>query len=317
MKKLIDRNGRRINYLRLSVTPRCNFRCIYCSKKTEGLRTRFLTPHEIEKIVSILQKIDKLKIRLTGGEPLLREDIVEIVERLSRYSSVDVFLTTNGSLLKKYAKPLREAGLKRLNVSLDSLKPDVFKKITNSESFGDVLDGIYAAKDAGFYPIKINVVLLRGINDSEIFEFINFSERTGVIIRFIEVMPLGIDNWRRYFISNDEIIKKIDHIIDRSSGSIMDGPARYFKLKNGVELGFISPISHNFCDTCSRIRISYDGYLITCLVSGKEYDLLGLLRNGGDEAEIIRFIRKVIDEKPVSGDYGERLINRTMVEIGG
>jgi len=319
MEKLIDKSGRRINYLRLSITEKCNLKCIYCSRyvQSDERKIGFMTPEEIERIVHIFQKIDRVKIRLTGGEPLLRSDIVEITKRLSKFHSVDSFLTTNGILLKRYAQLLKDAGLKRINISLDSLKEDVFKRITSGGNIKDVIEGIYQAKMVGFEPIKLNVVLLRGINDGEINSFIDFGERMGIIIRFIEVMPLGMKHWKRYFVSNDELISRLKGLFDKRYPIISDGPARYYKLKNGMEVGFISPISHNFCDTCSRLRITSDGFLRTCLVNGREYNLIGLLREGGSDDEIIEFLRKAIEEKQGCGDYSDITHFRPMVEIGG
>jgi len=317
MKRLVDKKGRRVNYLRISVIPLCNMKCIYCYKEKVVLnKERMMSPSEIGKIVEIFSNLDEVKIRLTGGEPLLRNDIVDIVREIISRGINSLFITTNGALLKKYAFPLKEAGLKRINVSLDSLKEKNFERITGGGKLQEVLDGIEEAKKAGFESIKINVVLLRGINDDEIWDFISFAESNGFVLRFIEVMPVGLKNWERYFISQDEVFKKLSSAIDWKAPNVIDGPARYYKLKNGFEIGFISPISHNFCERCSRLRITYDGYLRACLLGGKEYDILSLLREGKEE-EVISVIKGAISEKPAKGISAEVSSGRRMVEIGG
>lgn len=320
-----DKYNREINYLRISVIDRCNLRCIYCMPE-EGIEN--LLPHEeilsyeeILLIVKIAVELGISKIRITGGEPLLRRDIVSFIERLSRIEGLkDIGMTTNGILLKKYAKALFEAGLKRVNVSLDSLNEKNFKTITRVGAIKDVLDGIEEAYRVGLNPLKINVVVMRGINDDELENFALWSKQVPYQIRFIEFMPVGPNAWKKeFFMSTDEIKSKIE----RKLGTLIpvhmkkSGPAEYFMLEGakGI-LGFISPITTHICVRCNRLRLTAEGKLRPCLFSDKELDLKALLRSSASEKEIKEMIIKTIQLKP-QGMSEHSKPSRPMSTIGG
>ncbi|MGC8796255.1 GTP 3',8-cyclase MoaA [Thermodesulfovibrio sp.] len=318
-----DNFNRNIDYLRVSVTDRCNLRCIYCMPQ-EGIKfvphDEILRYEEILKIIRIATTIGISKIRITGGEPLVRKDIVSFIERLSKIQDIkDMAMTTNGTLLKKYAKDLYEAGLKRVNVSLDSLDENKFKTITRSGSLKDVLEGIEQAYKAGLYPIKINVVVMKGINDDEIEKFARWSMEVPYQIRFIEFMPIGQNNWEKeLFISGEEVKQKIENTV----GSLIpveikkSGPAEYFILEGAKGLlGFISPLSAHICTRCNRLRLTAEGKLRPCLFSDREIDLKRILRSGASEDEIRQILIKAIQLKPQSLSDNRPL--RAMSTIGG
>lgn len=319
-----DNFNRNIDYLRISVTDRCNLRCIYCMPE-EGIKN--LLPHEeilsyeeILKIIRIATTIGISKIRVTGGEPLLRKNIVSFIERASTIEGIkDIGITTNGILLKKYAKSLFEAGLKRVNVSLDSLNEDKFRAITRLGSLKEVLEGIEEAQKAGLSPIKINVVVMRGVNDDEIERFARWSMEVPYQIRFIEFMPVGQNNWKKeVFISTEEIKQKIENTV----GNLIpvqikkSGPAEYFMLEGAKGLlGFISPLSTHICTRCNRLRLTAEGKLRPCLFSDREIDLKRVLRSGASEDEIRQILIKAIQLKPQGISQTKPL--RAMSTIGG
>lgn len=319
-----DSFNRKIDYLRISVTDRCNLRCIYCMPE-EGIKN--LLPHdeilsyeEILQIIKVATTIGISKIRITGGEPLLRKNIESFIERVSRVDGIkDIGITTNGVLLKKYAKVLHEAGLKRVNVSLDSLDQNKFRTITRLGSLKEVLEGIEEAQRVGLNPVKINVVVMRGINDDEIEKFAMWSMEVPYQIRFIEFMPIGHNNWKKeLFISTEEIKNKIESTV----GSLIpvqikkSGPAEYFMLEGAKGLiGFISPLSTHICVRCNRLRLTPEGKLRLCLFSDKEIDLKGALRGGASEDEIRQILIKAVQLKPQRASQPKPL--RPMSAIGG
>jgi cyclic pyranopterin phosphate synthase len=323
---LTDNHNRRINYLRLSVTDRCNLRCQYCVPHYDvpgERRQRVLSYDELFRLANESVNLGISKIRVTGGEPLVRPGVVRFLERLKGIDPApELVLTTNGVLLKKLARPLLEAGVRRLNISLDSLQPEVFRKMTGGGELKRVLEGINAAEEAGFPPPQINVVLLRGTNDGEIADFATLAAGRGLSVRFIEYMPVSGDpNWRALYVPNDEVIARLEQDHQLAPIPSMDnaGPARYFQLDGGeAKLGFISPISHHFCLSCNRIRISADGHARGCLMSNETTDLRPYLARG-DEA-IREILTAIIRKKPLKHDAPEILTMQgwvPMSAIGG
>ena len=317
---MIDAFGRDLRYLRISITDRCNFRCQYCMPE-DGIEAisheDLLSFEEISELVAHFVKLGVTKIRLTGGEPLVRKDVVELIRMISSHSEVnDIALTTNGTRLKEMAEDLKDAGLNRVNISLDSLKADRFKWITRGGDLYDVIEGIEAAKKVGL-GIKINCVINKGINDDEIDDFINLTNSEGFDVRFIELMPIGetADYAKKYFYSNQLILKnhpdlKAVQAADTSS------PASYYQYKNGKgRVGLISPLSCNFCANCNRMRLTSDGKLKPCLHSDIEIDLKEALRNGEDVNQLIMHGVDVKPEKHLLDEH--KYIVRTMNKIGG
>lgn len=306
MPSVKDNYNRVIDYIRISVTDRCNLRCIYCMP-SEGVKfikhKDILTYEEIIRVVKIAADLGVKKIRLTGGEPLIRKDLPYLIESINNINGiVDVSLTTNGLLLKKYATSLANAGLKRVNISLDSLKEDRYREITRGGELRDVLEGIEAAEKVGLQPIKINVVPIRGFNDDEIEEFASLTFKKTYNVRFIEFMPMGnksIWNPEKY-ISTDEIKDRVSKIGYLTPVKVRKmGPARYFRFKNALGvIGFISPITHHFCNSCNRLRITSDGKIRPCLFSETLIDIKTVLRSGADDKEIERILRLSIEIKP-------------------
>lgn len=283
--KLIDQFNRTINYIRISVTDRCDFRCIYCmSEKMKFLpRDDVLTLEEISRLANIFTFLGVKKIRITGGEPLVRKNIDSLFHTLSKNKSIEeLTLTTNGSQLIHKAAMLKEAGVKRINISLDSLNPLTFNKMTRVGNLDEVINGINHALNIGFEKIKLNTVLMRNINDSEIFDLTNFAIKRGLDLSFIEEMPLGATSYERKItsVSNDEILKKLSENFDLEKTIYKTGgPAKYWSIRNTkTKIGLISPHSHNFCSDCNRIRISCKGELFLCLGQETKIELMPLLR---------------------------------------
>ena len=324
----IDCFGRVINYLRISVTDRCDLRCIYCMP-LEGVsqmsHSEILSYEEIRAVVGAAAALGIDKIRLTGGEPLVRADFSELVKILSQIEGIaEVSLTTNGVLLKDYAVELRQAGLSRINVSLDTLKPDRFRYITRLGRLEDVLEGISAAKKAGFSPIKINTVVMRGVNDDEILDFATMTYEDGCHVRFIELMPFkGVGE----FVPSVELRQHIS-LLGRLElgpdciGISGNGPATYYRLAGARgRIGFISPLTeHSFCSRCNRMRLTPDGKLRPCLLGEDEIDLKTPLRNNASIGDLERLILKAVASKPerhrLKGGNA-RLVKRRMSQIGG
>ncbi len=320
-----DKYNRNIDYLRISIIDRCNLRCIYCMPE-EGIKNllphhEILTYEEILRVVRVAVSLGIFRIRITGGEPLIRKDIVSFIEELSRAEGIrDIAMTTNGVFLKKYAEALYQAGLKRVNISLDSLTEDKFRAITRCGSFRDVLEGIEEAGRVGFNPIKINVVVMKGINDDEIEKFALWSKEVPYQIRFIEFMPVGSAIWKKeLFMSAAEIKDKIE----RNVGKLIpvqvkkSGPAEYFMIDGARGfLGFISPITTHICVKCNRLRLTSDGKLRPCLFSDKEIDIKKYLRSGATEEELREVFKEAIYLKPEGmSEHAKPL--RAMSTIGG
>ena len=281
-----DQFGRKINYLRISVTDLCNLRCIYCMPK-EGIpkiqHEDILSVEEIEEIVKVFVKLGVNKIRLTGGEPLVRKGILDIVERIGKLEGIrDFAMTTNGLLLKEYAKDLRALGLKRVNISLDTLDDKKYSSITRIGSLQRVMKGIEAAKEVGLTPIKINTVLVGGFNDDEIEDLVRLTEKEEIDVRFIELMPIGeaIKLKADHFLSNEIVLQRVPNLI-KIDGEDPSSPAVYYKLPNGKgKIGLINPVSCKFCKNCNRVRLTSQGKLKLCLHSDVEIDLREALRRG-------------------------------------
>ncbi len=306
MSRLKDIYHRTIDYLRVSITDRCNLRCIYCMPP-EGVmpfeHKEILRYEEIVRIVKIAASIGLRKIRITGGEPLVRKDVIYLIASLRNIPGIEeISLTTNAILLSRYAKQLAEAGLNRVNISLDSLNPDRYAEITRGGDIHMVLKGVREAEMVGLNPIKINMVPIRGLNEDEIEEFSRLTLRYPYQVRFIEFMPFGIqDNWRpEKFISTEEM-KSIVACIGTLTPAKLSraGPARYYRFDGapGV-IGFISPLSNHFCNECNRLRLTADGKLRPCLFSETEIDLKPTLRSSASDDEIKRLLKLSIDTKP-------------------
>ncbi len=328
--QLIDSFGRVHTNLRISVTDRCNIRCFYCMPETDVQfmdRKDLLSFEEIERFVKVAVGLGIEKIRLTGGEPLVRQQLHELIRKLSHIPGIrEIGLTTNGLLLGDQAEDLFQAGLRRINISLDALTAEKFKQITRRDGFDKVLQGIEAAQQAGFDPIKINAVSIKGLTEDEIVPFGQFARKTGIEIRFIEFMPLDADNaWER------EKVLFAQEIIDKLTAEIMPlvpienqdrrAPATEFAFSDGVgRISFIASVSQPFCLSCNRFRITADGKLRNCLFSLEEIDIKSLIRDGADDAAIAESIRRSISEKKEGHEINTaRFIqpSRPMYSIGG
>jgi len=324
---LHDSFGRRLNYLRISVTDRCNMRCDYCRPSADAYqaepRSHILSFEEIERIASVAASLGVNKIRITGGEPLVRHNLPILIKQLAKIPNItDLAMSTNATLLDKYAQPLANAGLNRINVSLDSLSPLRFRSLTGGE-LAPVLAGIKAAQDAGLTPIKLNTVLMKGINDEEVGELIDFASDLGATIRFIELMPMkqGMD-WEQHYISMDDILQREDvrQRVDISTMQTGNTAARYLPLKNGRgEVGFIMPMSDRFCEGCNRLRLTADGGLRSCLPADEQLNLRDLLRSGGSDDDIRSIFLRSALIKPEIGTYAFDADSnkRSMIHIGG
>ncbi len=327
--QLIDQFNRTINYIRISVTDRCDFRCIYCmAEKMEFLpKTQLLSLEEIDRIASIFISLGVEKIRITGGEPLVRKNIDSLFSSLSKNKGLkELTLTTNASQLKKKALMLKSSGVKRINISLDSLDPLTFKKMTRTGVLEDVLKGIEHAVEVGFEKIKLNTVLMKGINDHELFELIDYAIKHGLDISFIEEMPLGSTDFERKVtaVSNNDVLEKIkDKYSVKSISLSTGGPAKYWQIEgSNTRVGLISPHSHNFCEDCNRVRISCKGELFLCLGQEEKIELMPLLRNHlHDDQPIKDAIINSMKIKPLSHEFNlnqsKPAIVRFMSHTGG
>jgi cyclic pyranopterin phosphate synthase len=331
MNELIDSHNRKISYLRISVTDRCNLRCRYCMPP-EGIsqlsHSEILSYEEILRLARVAVKRGITKVRITGGEPLVRKGVVRLVQQLSTLPGLqDISMTTNGILLEEFASALFDAGLRRVNISMDSLNPDKYREITRGGDLSRVWEGVLAARRLGIAPIKINVVAISGWNDTEILDFARLTLRDPLQVRFIEFMPLGSSSeWKEErCISGEEIRRRLEAFLPlepvEREGNGHDGPARIFKFPGSPgEIGLISPISDHFCASCNRLRLTSDGKLRTCLFSDEETDLKPLLRSGCTEAELEEKLDEALLKKPyrhglVEGSRKRCL--RPMVKIGG
>jgi GTP 3',8-cyclase len=327
---LHDKHGRRISDLRISITDRCNYKCVYCRSGSEGPQFAEMSIADYLRMARVFVGLGITKIRLTGGEPLLRKGLVEMVRELASMHTVegeplDIALTTNGHLLAEMAQPLADAGLSRVTVSMDAVDPERFARITRvPNAYERVLEGVRTAQRAGLNPVKVNCVLLRGFNDDQIPAFGRFAREEGVTLRFIEFMPLEEDRvWTpEIVVTLDEILKRMAEFMPlREIGHLGSETARRYVFEDGVgEIGIIAPVSHPFCGHCSRVRVTSDGKIRTCLFSVREHDLAALMQRGGSDDEMASFIRDVVDQKEARHHIGEPGFipaSRTMVHIGG
>ena len=329
----LDAYNRPISYLRISLTDRCNLRCIYCMP-AEGVAAcnheEILRYEEIETIVRAAAALGVSKVRLTGGEPLVRLGLVDLVRMLARIPGIDdLAMTSNGILLARYADELARAGLQRVNVSLDTLRPERFQRITRCGELVAVLEGMAAAKRAGLDPIKINTVVIRRMNDDEVVDFARQTMEMAWNVRFIEVMPMGNGlntleaDWRDRVVTANEIRAQIETTLGPLEPAKMragNGPARYYRLPGAPgTLGFITPISEHFCYKCNRLRLTADGQLRPCLLSDYEIDLRTPLRQGADVEQVKALLLQGIENKPMRHHLDEWAIaeSRVMSQIGG
>lgn len=330
---MLDKFNREINYLRVSITDRCNLHCRYCRPK-EGISLQghddILRYEEIIRIVSVAVKMGLVKVRVTGGEPLVRKGFVNFIAELKKIEGLqDISLTTNGILLEEFAQGIFDAGISRINISLDSLNKDKYFYITNGGDLDAVLRGIACAEKVGFSPIKINTVAIKGFNDDEALDFVRLAVDKPFQIRFIELMRVGqqtnLDNVGDY-IPTSQLIEKIKKKYElepiKNKKKRSDGPARIFKIKGGLgEIGFINPVSDHFCSTCNRLRLTSDGKLRVCLLNEKEVDLKKSLRENCSDAELEKLFWDAILLKPEQHDLicTENTLKkcRNMSAIGG
>jgi len=325
---LIDRYQRHIDYLRLSITDRCNLRCVYCMPE-EGVpklgHGEVLSYEEILRMAQLASRMGITKFRITGGEPLVRKDVLYLCENLSQMPGVkSLSLTTNGVLLSPLAKNLFAAGIRRINISLDTLKPERFLAITRKDFFREVWQGIETALHVGFRPIKLNVVVMQGVNDDEIEDMARLTYSYPFHVRFIEFMPFKSSAPYEKFLSAEEIVNRLSQVAPlmpvESQNS--NGPALHYSFPGAIgKIGIISPVSHHFCPTCNRLRVTADGQLRTCLFATEETDLRSLLRLGCSDETIISTIRAAIDRKPekhsLESSVFRSCISRSMSTIGG
>ncbi len=347
--RLRDKFGRAITDLRVSVTDRCNYRCVYCRTGNEGAQYTELAIEDYLRMARIFVSLGVEKVRLTGGEPLLRSGLVEMIRELAAMRTafrpdganiddtriedpeldglpLDIALTTNGHLLAGLAGPLKDAGLSRVTVSMDAVDAGTFTAITRvPRSFEKVLAGVRQAQAVGLGPVKVNCVLLRGFNDGQIEKFAEFSRREGVIVRFIEWMPLEEDrSWtREAVVSMEEIVDRLNAyrpLVELAPHAASE-TAKRFTFDDGVgEIGIIAPVSRPFCGHCSRVRLTSDGKIRTCLFSQSDHDLYGELTRGGTDEELAAYIRKIVMRKEARhhiGEPGFEKPSRNMVHIGG
>ena len=326
---LTDQFGRKVDYIRLSITDRCDFRCVYCMSEDMTFlpRNEVLSLEECVRLVKVFVSLGVEKVRITGGEPLVRKNALWLFEEIGQLPGLhELVTTTNGSQLEQQAQALRKAGVKRINISLDSLDTERFRKITRVGELDKVLRGIAAAKEAGFDNIKLNTVLMRGINDDETLSLVDFAIMQGIDISFIEEMPLGEVNHTRdsTFASNEVTLKLLqahDNLI--SSAETPGGPARYWRVPGtNTRVGFISPHSHNFCESCNRVRITCKGELYLCLGQEDKVDLMPLLRSyPNDDAPLIDAIVDSMQIKPKGHDFdlkrAQPAVIRFMSHTGG
>lgn len=323
---LIDNFNRIINYIRISVTDRCNLRCRYCVDDTLRFvrHEEILTYEEIIRFVKISAELGVKKVRLTGGEPLVRKDIAFLLKEINNIKGIDdISLTTNGVFLGQKIIELKEAGLRRVNISLDSLKRDRYRFITGVDALDDVFMSIEKSIYAGMNPIKINTVIIRGFNDDEIIDFASLAKKWDIHVRFIEFMPFGDPTlWGDSKVITSKAVEEIVRGVYDLEPSInrYRGPAKMFRVKDGKgEIGFISPVSTHICSECNRIRLTSNGKLMPCLFSDSEYDVKSLLRGNAGDEEIGRFIKDVIKNKPKrKHEIGQiKKCQRSLRNIGG
>jgi len=331
LSPLTDSHGRRITDLRVSITDRCNYKCVYCRTGQSGAQYSELSTADYLRLIRCFVSLGIEKVRLTGGEPLLRRDLPHIVHELASWRTpsgepLDIAITTNGHLLESLAEPLKAAGLSRITVSMDAVDPATFERITRVPgSHSAVLAGIRAAQRAGFHPVKINCVLLRGFNDDQVEAFAEFARTEDVIVRFIEFMPLEEDRlWTpEVVVPLREIVERIGKIYPLrplTPNTSSETARRYGFADNRGEIGIIAPVTQAFCGACSRIRLTSDGKIRTCLFSHFEHDLHAVMRQGAGDSELLDFIVRAADAKEARHHIGEPGFlkpSRSMVHIGG
>lgn len=326
-----DRFGRRIEYLRVSLTDRCNLRCVYCMPE-EGVPyedpAKLLNFDELERVVRVLAGAGLRKVRLTGGEPLVRKGVPELAARLVAVPGIrEVTLTTNGILLDRHAQALWDAGIRRLNLSLDTLRPERFARIARRDDYTRAWQGLEAALAVGFAPIKLNCVVMRGVNDDEIEAMAQLTQEMPVSVRFLEYMPIGqvsMPQWRAQYVRNEEVIDRL-RLRWPELTPLDDAPestSRNFAIPGARgTVGVINPISHRFCAGCNRLRLTAEGKLVPCLSDNYEYDLAAPLRAGADDAALLTHVQRALEHKPLQSDFEGRLERggslRIMAQIGG
>lgn len=339
-ERLRDGLGRIITDLRVSVTDRCNYKCVYCRTGNEGAQFTELPIESYLHMVRLFVSLGIDKVRLTGGEPLLRRGLVEMVRELASMRAafaadgtpttdghpLDIAITTNGHLLEDLAQPLKDAGLSRITISMDAVDPDTFTAITRvPRSFDRVLAGIRKAQQVGLGPVKVNCVLLRGFNDHQIEQFAEFSRNEGVIVRFIEFMPLEEDrSWRpETVVPMDELVNRLNAyrpLVELEPNALSETAKRFTFDDGKGEIGIIAPVSRPFCGHCSRIRLTSDGKVRTCLFSQSDHDLYGRILKGGTDDQLVAYIRNIVLRKEARhhiGEAGFEKPSRNMVHIGG
>jgi cyclic pyranopterin phosphate synthase len=331
MSKLLDPYGRTIDYLRISITDHCNLDCLYCvpfDGRSRLPHAEILTYEEILRIAKAAVSAGVSKIRITGGEPLQRRGMVRLCRMLADIDGIEsLAVTTNGILLKEFADPLFEAGVRRINISLDTLKPERFKEITGNDLLYRVLEGIEAAEKAGMNPIKINTVVMRGINDDEIEDIAGLSLEKSYHIRFIELMPTQghtVEKHHSLFVPISEVFDRIQRIgkLELNNDAESFGPATLYSFPGAPgKVGFIAPLTIHFCETCNRLRLTADGKLRTCLFSEKEIDIKGSLRKGASIKELADIFRQAAQSKPQKHHLNDAVplnfADRNMRAIGG
>jgi cyclic pyranopterin phosphate synthase len=346
---LVDSHGRVMRDLRVSVTDRCNFRCMYCLPETEAAenfyrerwatvvnptpiarnwqpKQNILSFEEIERVVRLAAALGIQKIRVTGGEPLLRHDLERLIEKLARVDGiVDLAMTTNGFLFRQKARALRDAGLRRVSFSCDSLERENFRRITGRDGLEELLASVRLAKELGFAPVKVNAVIIRGINDHEIESLAEYAMRESLVMRFIEFMPLDSGRaWQRDMVMpGREVLQRLQVRFDLKplNATNKSETAKRWRIgDNGAEIGIIAPVSEPFCGHCNRIRLTADGKLRTCLFSVVEHDLRSRLRGGAGDDDLSAYFREVVGQKEARHHIGEpdfQFANRSMSCIGG
>jgi len=324
---LQDQFGRTIEYVRLSVTDKCNMRCFYCMP--EGFKDfeepdDWLTFDEIERVIGAFTRLGVKRVRLTGGEPLVRKNVSELIRRLNALDGLDdLSMSTNAALLPKYARDIKDAGISRINVSLDTLREERFAEITVTGKLNEVLEGLQAAKDVGLIPVKINTVAMQGINDDELVDLVNYCNNMGFTLRFIETMPVGSTgrNASGHYLDLQSVIDTLSEHFELIPGLVAGGgPAKYYQVKGtDSHIGFITPISQHFCETCNRVRLSVDGCLYLCLGDEHKVELRPLLRNGISDTELEQVLVDALNIKPERHLFNEQpeSVVRFMSMTGG
>lgn len=328
MNSLIDKYNRKIKYIRISVTDRCDLKCLYCKPKdidSYSRRRAILRFEEIARIVRCFADMGVSRVRITGGEPLVRKDMVSLIGQLSEISGIeDLAMTTNATLLSKYAMDLKNAGLKRVNISLDTLKSETFKTVCGGGELKDVLEGIREAVNVGLTPVNLNTVVMKGLNDNELIDIVNFAIENRATIRFIECMPVRriVNLSKERFISIKDVKSLIEsHFELEPSPSSGGGPASYFKIKGEtIKIGFISPVTQHFCESCNRVRLTAEGILRLCLGYKDGIDLRDYIRSGISDESLKEVIAKAIQDKPQGHQFSNDKcipIEQSMSMIGG